>query len=116
MLIDFHTHVFPEKIARQTIDFLASKSQNKPFTDGTVEGMLGALNRADADIAVALPVLTKPTQFDSVIKFACLVNENFSSGNKKIISFAAISERAIAAMPSKNATIRSCFALFLASR
>ena len=78
MLIDFHTHVFPEKIARQTIDFLASKSQNKPFTDGTVEGMLGALNRADADIAVALPVLTKPTQFDSVIKFACLVNENFS--------------------------------------
>lgn len=90
MIIDFHTHVFPEKIAKQTIDLLASKSQNKPFTDGTVGGMVDALVRADADIAVALPVLTKPTQFESVIKFATFVNEIFSSGEKKIISFAGI--------------------------
>ncbi len=90
MIIDFHTHVFPEKIAKSTIDALASKSQNKPHTDGTVEGMLNALEDADAQIAVTLPVLTKPTQFDSVVKFASYVNENYSRGERKLISFAGM--------------------------
>jgi hypothetical protein len=90
MIIDFHTHVFPEKIAKSTIDALASKSQNKPHTDGTVEGMLNALEDADAQIAVTLPVLTKPTQFDSVVKFASYVNENYSRGKRKLISFAGM--------------------------
>ena len=75
MIVDFHTHVFPEKIASQTILALASKSQNKPHTDGTVDGMINALSDANAQIAVTLPVLTKPTQFESVTKFAAYINE-----------------------------------------
>ena len=90
MIIDFHTHVFPDKIAKQTIDALASKSQNKPHTDGSVNGMIDALNRAGADIAVTLPVLTKPTQFESVVKFASFINENYSNGEKRLISFAGM--------------------------
>ncbi len=90
MVVDFHTHVFPDKIAKQTIDALASKSQNQPHTDGSVNGMLDALKRADADIAVTLPVLTKPTQFESVVKFASFINENYSSGQKRLISFAGM--------------------------
>ena len=58
MLIDFHTHIFPEKIAQSTINALASKSGTIPYTDGTVDGMLKALDRASADIAITLPVLT----------------------------------------------------------
>jgi len=87
MIIDFHTHVFPDKIAGKTIDALASKSNNKPNTDGTVDGMIKALERANADIAVALPVLTKPTQFDSVTAFAISINERFKNEKRKIISF-----------------------------
>ena len=88
MIIDFHTHVFPEKIALSTINSLSSKSGTKPNTDGTVNGMVLALERANADIAVALPVLTKATQFDSVTKFAIQVNEQFKNATtKKIISF-----------------------------
>ena len=90
MIIDFHTHVFPEKIAYSTIKSLEEKSSGKAYTDGTVDGMLKALERANADIAVALPVLTKPTQFDSVAKFASFVNENYSNGDRRIISFAGI--------------------------
>ena len=87
MLIDFHTHIFPDKIAKSTIDALASNAHNVPYTDGTVQGMLDALERANADIAVTLPVLTKPTQFDSVTKFVASVNEKFANEKRRIISF-----------------------------
>ena len=90
MLIDFHTHVFPEKIAYKTIKMLEENSNGKAFTDGTVDGLLAAMGRAEADISVALPVLTKPTQFESVTLFAKSVNEKFQNKNKKIISFAGM--------------------------
>ncbi len=87
MIIDFHTHVFPDKIAGSTINALASNSGTKPNTDGTVNGMLEALNRAKADIAVTLPVMTKATQFDSISKFAIAINEQFKNAEKRLISF-----------------------------
>ena len=90
MIIDFHTHVFPDKIASATIGALATNSGNKPNTDGTVQGMVDALKRANADVAVALPVLTKASQFESVLKFACMVNEQFKNEQRKIISFAGM--------------------------
>ena len=90
MIIDFHTHVFPEKIARQTIDALAIKANGIPYTDGTIQGMLDAVDRAKADIAVTLPVLTKPTQFDSVAKFAKAINDEYSKKGNKLLSFGGI--------------------------
>ena len=87
MIIDFHTHVFPDKIAGSTINALASNSGTKPHTDGTVQGMIDALKRANADIAVTLPVMTKATQFDSITKFAISINEQFKNAEKRLISF-----------------------------
>ena len=82
MIIDFHTHVFPDKIAQKTIESLASNSNNKPNTDGTIQGMLDAMSRAGADICVTLPVLTKPTQFESVLNFVSNINENYCNGTR----------------------------------
>jgi predicted TIM-barrel fold metal-dependent hydrolase len=90
MIIDFHTHVFPEKIAKSTIDALVLKASGVPSTDGTVQGMLDALSRGNADIAVTLPVLTKPTQFDSVTKFVKAINDEYSQKGNKLISFGGI--------------------------
>lgn len=90
MLIDFHTHIFPEKIAQKTIDFLAVKSDGHPCTDGTAEGLLNAMERADADICVTLPVLTKPSQFDGVNRFAIEINEKYKDSKRKLISFGGI--------------------------
>ena len=90
MVIDFHSHVFPDKIAGNTIAALAQSSGTSPNTDGTVKGLMDAMRRANADICVTLPVLTKPTQFDSVAKFACGINETFSTQNRKLISFGGI--------------------------
>jgi len=90
MIIDFHTHVFPEKIAAKTIDALAKNSNNTPSFNGTVDGLLCVMDRANCDISVALPVLTKPTQFDSVANYAIAINERFKNESRKIISFAGM--------------------------
>ncbi len=90
MIVDFHTHLFPEKIARSTILKLEQLSNNRAYTDGTEQGLNLAVDRASADIAVALPVLTKPTQFESVLNFAISINENFANKKGKVLSFAGI--------------------------
>lgn len=90
MLIDFHTHIFPDKIAKRTIDALAANSKSTPYTDGTAAGLIEHMNLSKADICVNLPVLTKPEQFDSVLEFAKTINDKYSSGERRIISFAGM--------------------------
>ena len=70
MIIDFHAHAFPEKIAASTVSALAKKGNVPAYSDGTVNGLLEKMNAAGIDIALNLPVLTKPTQFDSILKYA----------------------------------------------
>lgn len=90
MIIDFHSHVFPDKIASRTILALANSSNNTPYTDGTVDGLIKAMERSNTDICIALPVLTKASQFDSITNFAIELNERFKSEKRKIISFGGI--------------------------
>lgn len=90
MVIDFHTHVFPDKIARSTIDYLAEKGNTTPYTDGTVGGLLSSMINGGVDISVTFPVLTKPSQFEKITQFVCGINERFSDKKPKIISFGGI--------------------------
>lgn len=90
MIIDFHTHIFPDKIAKKTVDMLAIKGSTKPYSDGTVNGLLCEMEKAGADIAITLPVITNPTQFDSVNRFAREINETFKNEKRRLISFAGI--------------------------
>ncbi len=89
MIIDFHTHVFPERIASATVAALEKNGNTKAYSDGTVNGLLSALAEAGAHAAVNLPVLTKPTQFDSILRFAAELT-SASYGEARIISFAGI--------------------------
>ena len=87
MTIDFHTHIFPEKIADRTIAFLSAKSGVKNNTDGTADGLVKSMDAANVDISVVMPVATKPSQFDSITKYACLVNEKYAG---RLVSFGGI--------------------------
>ncbi len=89
MIIDFHTHIFPDKIAAATIAALEKKGNMRAFENGKAEGLIAAADEAGIDIAVNLPVLTKPSQFESVNLFAKSFNEKEYSG-AKIISFAGM--------------------------
>lgn len=90
MFIDFHTHIFPDKIASATIGALASNANHTPFANGTSLGLISEMDEGDFDISVNLPVITKPTQFDSILKFALKINEEYKNSKRKIISFAGI--------------------------
>lgn len=91
MIIDFHTHIFPEKIAGKVIPQLASIINLPPSMDGTLGGLRVSMENADIDVSVILPVVTAPQQFDSIVKFASYINENYSEvPGPKLISFAGI--------------------------
>ena len=90
MIIDFHTHVFPDKIAEKTIKLLEAKGGIPSFSDGTADGLTCALEDAGVDIAVTLPVLTNPKSFDSVNRYAAEINARFENESRRLISFGAI--------------------------
>lgn len=84
MVIDFHTHIFPEVIAERTIHFLEKQSGITAATDGTLNGLLQSMEHTGVDMSVILPVVTKPSQFASINAFAQQVNENYTG---KLLSF-----------------------------
>lgn len=90
MLIDFHTHIFPEKIAGKTIDILktgALQCEGKEITshfDATFTGLLGSMVKNGVDISITLPIATKPSQTDSINSYAKSVTDS------EIISFASL--------------------------
>lgn len=87
MIIDFHTHIFPDKIAARSIEALSKVSGVKAATDGTLNGLLVSMERSGVDLSVILPVVTKPSQFESVNTFAAKVNEQYEG---KLLSFGGI--------------------------
>lgn len=87
MVIDFHTHIFPDKIAAKTIAHLAQVGGITAATDGTLSGLLSSMERCGVDMSVILPVATKPSQFESIQSFAKSVNEQYQG---KLLSFGGI--------------------------
>lgn len=83
-MIDFHTHMFPDKIVVKTLDFLSGRCKIAPFTDGTSRGLTQSTEDAGLELSIALPVVTNPAQFESINRFAQ------QHRNGKILSFGGI--------------------------
>lgn len=75
MIIDFHTHIFPDKIAEKTIQYLETVSHTTGFTRGTLDELLASMKKANIDISVVLPVVTRPEQFASINRFAVEISK-----------------------------------------
>ena len=88
MIIDFHTHIFPDKIAHRTIEHLSQVGGIQPASDGTLEGLKNSMKETGVDLSVILPVVTKPEQFDNVNRFAKEINDIYK-GNT-LLSFGGI--------------------------
>lgn len=68
---DFHTHAFVDSLAERAVGALAQTSDIKPYTDGTVRGLLEALDKNGIEKALILPVATKPAQQKTINNWAC---------------------------------------------
>lgn len=79
MVIDIHTHIFPDKIAAEVIEKLSRISRAKYFSDGTLNGLLNSMKNCGVDISVVLPVATNPLQVVKINDFAAKTTEKFSA-------------------------------------
>ena len=85
MIIDFHTHTFPDELAKKTIPYLEGKAGFVAKTDGTVSGLEKSMIDAGVDLSVLLPVITNPKQTIKINN--CAIENNKLD---KFISFGGI--------------------------
>lgn len=74
-MIDFHTHIFPEKIAAKTVDYLEELGGIPRKSNGMEDGILNSMKEGGVDCSILLPVVTKPSQFQSINRFASQFQE-----------------------------------------
>ena len=70
MLIDFHAHVFLDKLAAGAVSSLAAKAHLTPFADGTVAGTKALMREQGVDRFVALNIAVAPRTQQNVNNFA----------------------------------------------
>lgn len=86
MLIDFHTHAFPDMLAAKAIPKLSFVSGGlEPYTDGTVSGLKSSMQKCGVDISVVLNIATNAHQQRAVNDFAASINDK-----RKIFAFGSV--------------------------
>ena len=92
MVIDFHTHAFPDKIASGALKSLmngaltASGAVLTPCTDGTLTGLKSVMQESGIDKSVVLPIATRAGHHKSINDFAYKITKE----NEDITSFASL--------------------------
>jgi len=77
MLIDFHTHAFPDAIAPRAMETLSYAAGGlKPQTEGTLSSLKERMDTDGVDMAVVLSIATNPAQQKKVNDFAISVNDD----------------------------------------
>lgn len=91
MIIDFHTHIFPDKIAQRTIEVLEAnilKVQGKAgyaVIGATLNDLKNSMHKNLISYSVVLPIATTPKQTPTINKFAVEIN-----GKDGIFSFGSL--------------------------
>lgn len=84
MIIDIHTHCFPDSLAARAVSSLAHTSGLTPFQEGTVEKLIEVMDASGVDLSVLQPIATKCDQTVNINKWAMEIK------NDKLISFGTI--------------------------
>lgn len=86
MLIDFHTHAFPDKIAQRAMGSLSHAAGGlRPQTDGTLASLKAEMKKDGVDISVVQSIATNPQQQAKVNAFAMEMD-----ADEKIFAFGSI--------------------------
>lgn len=86
MLIDFHTHCFPDNLCERAMRKLIYASGNiMTHTDGSLFGLKSYMNKNGVDVSVVLNIATNPRQQKNVNDFAASINNK-----KDIFSFGSV--------------------------
>jgi hypothetical protein len=74
MIIDFHTHAFPDALAPRAMKVLLEESpQVKAYLDGTVGDLLRSMDRSGIETSVVCCIATKPEQFEPIFRWCAQI-------------------------------------------
>ena len=88
MIIDFHTHIFPDRIASSTVHHLACEARIHPYTDGSADALVSSMAASSVDWSVNLPVMTSGSQVEKVN--ASLLKKRDLFQDQHILSFGGL--------------------------
>lgn len=92
MIIDFHTHLFPDKIAPKARQQLINNGLRfgnvlEACTEMTLKSLISRMNEWGIDLSLVLPIATKPSQTRHINEFAASLSQ---SSEGKLMSFGSI--------------------------
>jgi uncharacterized protein len=71
MIIDVHTHAFPDHLAARAMAQLQAETDEVvAVLDGTVGDLLRSMDRAGIEVSVVASIATKPAQFDAILRWS----------------------------------------------
>jgi len=73
--IDFHTHVYPDRVAHSTVSAVCRRSGIGACADGTLEGLKRSMAAAGIDLSVVAAVATKPEQVESIQRWLTAIRQ-----------------------------------------
>lgn len=76
MIIDFHTHAFPDTVAVKAIPTLEKVGNISAHTKGTVDALLESMDNAGIEKSVICSIATRPEQFESILKWSHAVKSS----------------------------------------
>jgi len=85
MIIDFHTHCFPDDLASKAISSLEASSGIKAYRSGTLDGLMQSMDEAGIDLSVILPIAAKPKHMHTVNDIA-IANDKLP----RLLSFGSV--------------------------
>lgn len=83
MVIDFHTHAFPDKIAAGALEVLTENTrrfasiygESRPHHDGTLKGLAASSKQGGIDVSLILPIATSPKPSHSIGDFGAAADK-----------------------------------------
>lgn len=86
MIIDFHSHCFPDRIAASAVEKIGGKAGGMvPHTDGSLDGLSRLMREQGVGRFVVLNIATNAKQMAAVNDFAAMMNER-----EEVIAFGSV--------------------------
>lgn len=87
MIIDTHTHIYPDHQAGRIVKHLSHQAHLHAFSDGRTDSLLQSMTEAGISVSLVLPVATRPDQVTKINRQMKELNEKYKD---QIISLGAM--------------------------
>jgi hypothetical protein len=84
IVVDMHSHAFPDELAPKAIEALEAKADWKAFGTGTIDDRLSSMDDAGIDVAVICTIATRAELTEGILRWCCSIR------SERIIPFASI--------------------------